>query len=279
MSVSNTTPVVSYEGNGVTTEWSVPFDFISTDDIQLFVTDPDGITTEITEDFDVDVANSLVEYPTVASSLDPLEADYELEIRRTQAITQELSLRTTGSFNPRTIERALDKLTMIDQELDLRLDESEIPLADHIADTAGAHAASAISFTTSGALSGGTVQAALAQVEARLHVDYSATVANGQGSATSLTGMLFSNLTCRSVTATVEVRRKTSSAEAIATGVLRLIYRELTSAWAIAGLQLDGDDTGLTLTVTSAGQLQYVSSTLSGSSYSGTFKMKVLSFA
>src|SRR4051794_3884418 len=92
-------------------------------------------------------------------------------------------------------------------------------------------------------------------------VETSFTVANSQGSAANVTGLSFSSLTAQSVHIYAEVRRKTGTNEVISSGRLIAVYRQLTSAWDLLD-ELSGDDDGVVFSITSGGQVQYISDTL-----------------
>lgn len=106
------------------------------------------------------------------------------------------------------------------------------------------------------------------------------TVANNQVAAADVTGLLFSSAVSRSAVASYDVRRKTDtgSSEVRATGTLVLGYRLQTAAWEILGQDEYGDAHGVTFTVTSAGQVQYTSTSIAGSNYVGQLKFKAEAF-
>lgn len=102
------------------------------------------------------------------------------------------------------------------------------------------------------------------------------TIANNQASAANVTGLVFSSADTKSVKVTADIRRKTATAssEVVAHHILFLQYRDQTSTWEVASSEAKGDDSGVTLTVTSVGQVQYVSTSIAGSSYTGTMRFK-----
>jgi len=106
--------------------------------------------------------------------------------------------------------------------------------------------------------------------------DSGATIANNQGSPSDVTGLLLDKTSYKSAIVLCEIRRKTTTNEAITVGLLHLYYRALSDDWELID-ELGGDpDDGVTLTVTAAGQVQYISDSMSGSSYTGTMKFRVL---
>ncbi len=106
------------------------------------------------------------------------------------------------------------------------------------------------------------------------------TIANGNAVAAAVTGLLLDSASYKAAIVFVEIRRKTATNEVVSTGFLKLHYRDLTSAWDTPVVtELGGDDTGVTFTCSAAGQVKYVSSTVSGSTYVGTMKFKLMSFS
>lgn len=106
------------------------------------------------------------------------------------------------------------------------------------------------------------------------------TLPNNQSSATDVTGLSFSISSVRSAIVTYEVSRKTDTAlsELRSIGRLFLAYRAQSSAWEILNQQENGDDSGVTFTVTAGGQVQVATTNIAGSNYVGTLKFKGESF-
>lgn len=102
------------------------------------------------------------------------------------------------------------------------------------------------------------------------------TVANNQSSVANVTGLTFDTGTVRSAIVTYSVYRSTTTTEKGETGFLLLTYLSTAAAWTIT--RYANDDAGLVFTVTDAGQVQYTSDNMSGSSYSGTMKFKASAF-
>lgn len=107
------------------------------------------------------------------------------------------------------------------------------------------------------------------------YVASSATIANNQGAAANVTGMVLDKASYKSGMVTAEIRRKTSSAEVIALGTFAMVYRALTDAWELAGEDWKGDETNVTLSITAAGQVQYVSDSMAGTGYAGTLTFRL----
>jgi hypothetical protein len=104
------------------------------------------------------------------------------------------------------------------------------------------------------------------------------TLANNQGAPANVTGLSFDQTSVRSALIYCEVRRKTDSNEVITNGTLRAYYRVNTTTWEILD-ELGGDDDGVTFSITSAGQIQYISTDLTGTNYSGRLLFKAITFA
>lgn len=97
-------------------------------------------------------------------------------------------------------------------------------------------------------------------------------------SATNVTGFLFDSTVYKAVTVLVNYRRLTATNESVGVATIQCVYRELTSSWDIAGVSEVGDDSGLTFTITSAGQLKYASSNITGSGYSGASRARATGY-
>lgn len=96
-------------------------------------------------------------------------------------------------------------------------------------------------------------------------------VANNVSSSQDIVGLTFNPSTVRSAVIDYSIYRSTSSTELAEKGKLELIYKNgatPTTKWTI-GRVFFGDDGGVEFTMTDAGQIQYTSSNLAGTSYSG----------
>jgi uncharacterized protein YfkK (UPF0435 family) len=117
----------TYDGNGLTVDWPFSFQIATTDgsDIFLYLTDPaTGYSTVLTSNYSVNVAGLSVKYPTVASGLPPLPAGWKITLLRTEDITQLMNLLNQGAFNAENIETAFDKLTLICQQLNEKMNRA-----------------------------------------------------------------------------------------------------------------------------------------------------------
>ncbi len=106
-----------YLTNGEAVYWPYTFEIFTKNgaDIKLYETNiSTGETVEITENLTKDIDNARIKYPT---SGEPRPTGYKLTIVRETARTQGVGL-STQSFDPKNMEKGLDKLTAIAQELD-----------------------------------------------------------------------------------------------------------------------------------------------------------------
>ena len=104
-----------------------------------------------------------------------------------------------------------------------------------------------------------------------------ASIANGQGSAANVTGLVFASASVKGAFIFGSVQRKTDSADAYALDILYAAYNSRTSTWDITPV-VAGGYSGLTYTITAAGQIQYTSDTLAGGSYTGVIRFKAITF-
>lgn len=102
------------------------------------------------------------------------------------------------------------------------------------------------------------------------------TVANNTSVAANVTGLLFNSTNVKGAKIVFDLHRKTDSAGADQTGEILLTHTG--SAWRIA-VNSNFDDAGVTFSVTSGGQVQYVSTNMAGGSYVGTLRAKIIEHA
>lgn len=112
MTVSNTTLRVEYSPGGSTEEFAVPFQFIDADDL---VVEVDEVAQTLNSDYTV--SGGAGSTGTVTFGTAPASGT-ELVIYRQTDITQATDYVENDSFSAETHEDALDKLTLICQELD-----------------------------------------------------------------------------------------------------------------------------------------------------------------
>ena len=136
MTVTNTVSKQSYASTGSTTVWPFSFPLDRDSDLALIVTAADG--TEATVDparYRLDRAagtpGGSVTYPLSGPAL---AAGQTVTVLRRLPVTQATSLVTGAAFYAEDLERALDRLTMIDQQQQEQLDRT---LKQPVSDPAG----------------------------------------------------------------------------------------------------------------------------------------------
>lgn len=117
MTVTNTSSKITYSGNGVTTEFPIPFRFLDPSHIRVVLTsnEIDADTTNFT------VSGSNLIYPANGAIL---ASGRKLTIMRRMEITQETQLENQGAYHPAVVEAALDERAMIEQQLQEQLDRT-----------------------------------------------------------------------------------------------------------------------------------------------------------
>lgn len=124
MSLSSTNVKDVYQGDDSQTEWDYTFPLIFGTDVKVSLFDPDGVETILSTNYEVDTVLNQVTYPTEVSGLDPLPTGWQIVLARNVPLTQMLYLQRQAPFNAENIMQALDKLTMIAQQLDDRLNRT-----------------------------------------------------------------------------------------------------------------------------------------------------------
>lgn len=117
MTVESTLTKRIYQADGIAREWPVPFAYSRTADIRLMHTDADGLETEITGNFLVNVNASGDTSVTCPLSGRPLPSGVRLTVYRGTPLTQIVDLEYGGAFMPDVLEKdGLDRLEMQIQE-------------------------------------------------------------------------------------------------------------------------------------------------------------------
>lgn len=165
-----------YAGNGVTTVFAVAFACFATADLNVVRTDALGTDTvlTITTDYAVSLNADQTNSPggTVTMVVAPPTGN-QLTILRNVAATQGTQLPNQGGWYPQVVERALDKLTMLVQQLSEKAsrsvqvgvtggDPSALVTAINSAATTSTAAASSASSSATAASSSATAAAASA---------------------------------------------------------------------------------------------------------------------
>lgn len=101
-------------------------------------------------------------------------------------------------------------------------------------------------------------------------------ILNNQSSAANVTGASFDTSTVRSAIMQYSLYRSTNSAELSEVGHIYLTYKSTAGTWDIA--QSYGGSSGVTFSITNGGQLQYTSTNMAGTGYTGKMKFKATAF-
>jgi len=121
--IATTSTKITYQGNGLTTEFAIPFAYIEAGQIKVIITDPEDIETELETDYFVDTDKNVVIYPGYPPGQEPAQTEqpeilpegWKLTIYRATEATQ---LEDIGDKYPLpVIEKMVDKITQLIQEL------------------------------------------------------------------------------------------------------------------------------------------------------------------
>lgn len=102
-------------------------------------------------------------------------------------------------------------------------------------------------------------------------------IVNNQATPANVTGLSFNTSQVRSAIISYSAYRSTNSSELSEAGQVYATYKSAAGTWEIA--QASVGSSGITLTITSSGQFQYVSTNMSGTSYVGKLTFKAIAFA
>lgn len=170
-----------------------------------------------------------------------------------------------GSIAAVTVQAAITELDGDVTAAKAVADAAQLAITNHIANAAGAHAASAISNAPSGNLVATTVQAALNELQSSIDtlplgsagdiVETSFSLANNQSVAANVTGLSFANGVVRSFEALVSVQIDAAS-DLYETFKLLGIQRGSDFSMSIEGV---GDSSLVSFSITPAGQVKYTS--------------------
>lgn len=114
----NTKNVTSgpYSGNDIADTFSYTFKIQDETELSVFETDDQGVETELVLDTDYTV-NNVGNNGTVTRVTGPLPSGYEWYIRSNYEETQLTAFQSQGAFFPDIHEAAMDKLTMLVQQI------------------------------------------------------------------------------------------------------------------------------------------------------------------
>lgn len=124
MTVSSETRRVQYNGSGTTGPFSVPFYFLDEGDLQVIQTDTSGVDTVLTITTEYTVSGEGDQSGGSVTTVSAVASGEKLTIIRSVAYTQGTDYQENDSFPAETHEQALDKLTMLVQQTDEKVDRS-----------------------------------------------------------------------------------------------------------------------------------------------------------
>lgn len=131
MTISSTTRKAGpFDGNGVTTSFPFTFKVFNTSDITIVRTMPSGLEETLVLDSDYSVTlngdqdanpGGTITYPVSGA---PLPEDWRLTAVGALDFLQPTDITNGGGFYPQVIENALDRVTMLIQQLDEEIDRT-----------------------------------------------------------------------------------------------------------------------------------------------------------
>lgn len=124
MTISTTENKVSYNGNGVTTVFAFPYLFFANSDLLVYSVDSLGALTLLTLTTDYTVTGANDEGGGTVTTLVAPATGRQLLIVRQLSLTQETDYIEGDPFPAESHERALDRLTMITQQIQEQADRA-----------------------------------------------------------------------------------------------------------------------------------------------------------
>lgn len=114
----NTKKVVSgpYKGNGLADTFSYTFKIDNKEEVSVYETDDSGVQVQLVLDVDY-IVNNTGNNGTITRTAGPLPVNYEWYIRSNYEETQLTAFQSQGAFFPDLHEKAMDKLTMLIQQI------------------------------------------------------------------------------------------------------------------------------------------------------------------
>lgn len=104
------------------------------------------------------------------------------------------------------------------------------------------------------------------------------TVVNNQVAAADVTGLLFAGASVRSFVVDYQIYRNTTgggATELAEAGQLIGVYKTVAGTWELTQAPVAGaEDSGVAFSITAAGQIQYTSTSITGTPASSTMKFK-----
>lgn len=126
MSLETLTNRIAYGGNGTTTAFSFPYYFLEKTDLKVVLVASNGSETVQTLTTHYTVSGEGSTSGGTVTMLSAPASGASLVIIRNTELTQEKSFETNGSLPVSELEEALDKIHMIIQRLDERLDRAVV---------------------------------------------------------------------------------------------------------------------------------------------------------
>lgn len=123
MTVQSTFSRISQNGNGVVTEFPVSFIFFDSGDLRVFLVSAEGHSTLLQQGSDYVVSGGDGNAGSITLTTAPGTGE-RVVIERQIPATQPVKYITGGAFPAETHERALDRLTLLVQQLKDELDRS-----------------------------------------------------------------------------------------------------------------------------------------------------------
>ncbi len=117
MTVSVSINRVMYTGNGSTTQWDIPFPFLSKEDLEIYTISSDGTQQLVTADFSVNEVSKVLTYPLQTNGASPLASSTKLLIMRATPLLQQTSFGAQETLDPSVLEAGYDKAILIAQDL------------------------------------------------------------------------------------------------------------------------------------------------------------------
>lgn len=131
MTISTTDSRISYNGNGVTTAFSFPYRFLANGDLVVVSVSSTGVETTKTLTTDYTLTGAGDDAGGTVTMIAAPASGTRLIIYRDTDIVQETDYISGDPFPAETHERALDRLTMIAQEIGSDADRSiKVPVGD-----------------------------------------------------------------------------------------------------------------------------------------------------
>jgi hypothetical protein len=101
------------------------------------------------------------------------------------------------------------------------------------------------------------------------------TLTNNQSSAADINSLIFDSTSVRSAKITADVYITTSTQELHEKFEINVGFKNVAASWDIS-VQSEFDDSGITFSITSGGQVQYSSTLISGTGYSGLLQFRAI---